>query len=338
MKGLPWIRLDVDLREHPKADRLADALGERRAWTYVVELWMWVGANQPDGDLSQVPDSAIARRAGYEGDAVRFVAALVACEFLGADRRIVGWVDRQGALAAKFDRDRKKPDGRKAPASRAVAAPTPPAPTTTPATPPQESRAGFQGVPHGDVDVDVDEAQERRTLSVAAAPAGAAPPVPVLTSPPHPDARRRRARPKADAPPSSFDAPCPHPDREGRHETYADGKGGMLCHACGARRRADVVPDEPERSAYLARYRELFSAPAADFTAPGLFAWRRLRTKHGTPALLTALEGCARDDWVRAHWTLKEVCSQAGVERGLKQPVHHASSGAGIEDAWAEGT
>ncbi len=163
MKGLPWIRLNTDLREHPKADRLADALGERRAWTYVVELWMWAGANQPDGDLSEMPDSGVARRAGYEGDPVRFVMALRSSGFMDEAGHLHDWTEHQGAIVAKFERDRAKPDGRKGDAPRA----SPP----TPAALPPPSRENPVRDTRGDVDVDVDENVEKKEqVPVAVAP------------------------------------------------------------------------------------------------------------------------------------------------------------------------
>lgn len=40
---------------------------------------------------------------------------------------------------------------------------------------------------------------------------------------------------QSSAEPPSLDRPCPHPDRNGKHETYTTGKE-CFCRACGARK------------------------------------------------------------------------------------------------------
>lgn len=106
--GLPWIKVYGNLPDHPKSDALAAALKRPRAWTHVVELWLWVSRVQPDGDLSALPDAAVAKRAGWNGDAGAFVAALLSVGFLDPDRRLHGWEDEQGAHARRREADRKR--------------------------------------------------------------------------------------------------------------------------------------------------------------------------------------------------------------------------------------
>ncbi len=84
-----------------------------------------------------------------------------------------------------------------------------------------------------------------------------------------------------------------------------------------AKPKAASVPDQPELGEYIARFRTVFASPDADLTGRGVFVWRTLRKKHGTPKLLQSIDGCHRDPHARS-WTLQEVCSQKGVERGLK--------------------
>lgn len=80
--SLPWIKLYNNLPEHPKSDRLAALLDDRRAWTYVVQLWLWASRVAPDGDLSGISDDMIAHRAGWQGDATLFAQALRTTGFL----------------------------------------------------------------------------------------------------------------------------------------------------------------------------------------------------------------------------------------------------------------
>lgn len=164
MRGLPWIRLDTDVKDHPKSDRLADALDEPRAWTYMVELWLWVANSQPDGDLSAMPDSGIARRAGYAGDPRRFVKALLSSGFLREDRVLSGWQERQSAIVAKFVRDRAKPDGRKS-AKSGRQDEIPRGIQEGEARDARGIAATPVGIPHGDVDVDVDENEDQELSS-----------------------------------------------------------------------------------------------------------------------------------------------------------------------------
>src|SRR5688572_15962882 len=70
--SLPWIKVFTNLPRHWKADRLGELLDDPRAWTYVVELWLWAADVRPDGDLSSLGNTTIARRAGWQGDAEKF--------------------------------------------------------------------------------------------------------------------------------------------------------------------------------------------------------------------------------------------------------------------------
>lgn len=105
--SLPWIRVYNDLPDHPKSDQLATSLGEARAWTHVLELWLWVSRVRPDGDLSGLSSAVIARRAGWHGDADAFTDALRQCGFLDGDQ-VHDWDEYQGAHSRKLQSDRTR--------------------------------------------------------------------------------------------------------------------------------------------------------------------------------------------------------------------------------------
>jgi len=112
--ALPWIKLYGDLPSHRKSVTLAALTGESRAWSHVVELWLWVSRHAPDGDLGAMPDAAIAAVAGWRGDAAQFVDALRRSGFLEGSQ-IHGWCEHNGAhqrkqIADKVRAERKKSD------------------------------------------------------------------------------------------------------------------------------------------------------------------------------------------------------------------------------------
>jgi len=105
--SLPWIRVYNDLPDHHKSDQLAGILGEPRAWTHVLELWLWVSRIRPDGNLAGLSPSVVARRAGWMGDADVFVDALRQCGFLDGDQ-VHDWDEYQGAHSRKLENDRTR--------------------------------------------------------------------------------------------------------------------------------------------------------------------------------------------------------------------------------------
>lgn len=98
--AMPWMKLAIALPRHPKSVTLGAMLGSARAWTHVVELWLWAAEVRPDGDLSDCDDVVLARCAGWLDDAGRFVEALVAAGFLDAGKRLVRWAEHQAARVA----------------------------------------------------------------------------------------------------------------------------------------------------------------------------------------------------------------------------------------------
>lgn len=117
VRTLSWIRVDVGVGQHPKTERLGDILGVERAHHLVIDLWLAVAITRPDGDLADVDDAWIARRAGWRGDAAAFTAALLAAGWLTTERRLHAWNDMQGAgavAAAKAERDASSRSARRA--------------------------------------------------------------------------------------------------------------------------------------------------------------------------------------------------------------------------------
>lgn len=122
MAGLPWFKQQVDLRRDPRALILGDILGDPRAWTYVVEMRMYLAENAPTGCVSGLhADIAFERGSGWTGERGRllnalrdagFVSAVPARDGGGIQIEDLDWVREQGAHVAKFQRDAKKPDGR----------------------------------------------------------------------------------------------------------------------------------------------------------------------------------------------------------------------------------
>ncbi len=102
---LPWIKVYGDLPTHRKSVTLAALLNEPRAWTHVVELWLWVSRHAPEGDLGKMPDAAVAHVAGWRGDAGSFVNALRVAGFLD-ETRIHGWYEHNGAHFRKQAADK----------------------------------------------------------------------------------------------------------------------------------------------------------------------------------------------------------------------------------------
>jgi hypothetical protein len=71
--ALPWIKVHSNLRRHPKAMALSDAVEQDHAWCYLVALWAWASEFCPTGVIS-----------------VRGIPRLV--------EREAGWTGQQGAL------------------------------------------------------------------------------------------------------------------------------------------------------------------------------------------------------------------------------------------------
>jgi hypothetical protein len=98
-----YIKVFVDLPRHPKSLALSAALKKPRAWTFMVELWLWASEIRADGDLSDCTDAAIARAAGFQGSPKAFVDALKATGFLTEEKTLAKWTVRQAAVVTGVD-------------------------------------------------------------------------------------------------------------------------------------------------------------------------------------------------------------------------------------------
>lgn len=106
-KRCPWIRLDVDLDQHPKLGKLAEAMkcDDERALARLVRFWMGVRVHAPEGNLSGVSPATIGGWMRAPGRAsVAWVEALKSCNFI-AGEEVVGWAERQLGVVEKAKRD-----------------------------------------------------------------------------------------------------------------------------------------------------------------------------------------------------------------------------------------
>lgn len=114
---MAWIESHQELAQHPKTIRLARLLDTNipAALGHLHLLWWWTLDYAEDGDLSAFDADDIAIAAQWDGDAERFVEALIECGpgdragFLDDDRSIHDWHDFAGRLIEQrqFNRERK---------------------------------------------------------------------------------------------------------------------------------------------------------------------------------------------------------------------------------------
>lgn len=108
---LPWIKVYGDLPTHRKSVTLAALLNEPRAWTHMVELWLWASRHAPTGDLAGMPDAAIARVSGWNGNPTAFVDAVRQSGFLDG-ACLHGWHEHNGAHQRKQAADKARNERR----------------------------------------------------------------------------------------------------------------------------------------------------------------------------------------------------------------------------------
>jgi hypothetical protein len=102
-----WIESHVELRDHPKTDRLMDALGvtRREAVGLLHMLWWRAVTYAPSGDLSSFTDGQIARWTDWDPDPALLVSGLTASGFLDDDRQLHDWGDYAGRLIYRRQQD-----------------------------------------------------------------------------------------------------------------------------------------------------------------------------------------------------------------------------------------
>lgn len=100
------VRISVGLPNHPKTKKLKRRVGGDGCWSLIV-LFLWVGAEKWDGDLSGMSDEDIELAAGWDGEPGALVAALLEVRFMVGDaftRRIHEWQEHNPYAATKGQR------------------------------------------------------------------------------------------------------------------------------------------------------------------------------------------------------------------------------------------
>lgn len=99
------IRLYITFKGHRKRRRLRQLLGDNST-DYIIDLWLTVAQDRPEGVLTGWDDADVALAAGWEGDASVFVKALISAGFLehdGSAYYLHGWGEHQPwAVNAKY--------------------------------------------------------------------------------------------------------------------------------------------------------------------------------------------------------------------------------------------
>jgi len=113
MAGLPWIPVHTDLPQHPKSMSLGIKLGEERAWSYVVQLWLWAASHAPEGRVDGAhAGQLVARASGWTKDPDQFITAMVEARFLDHEPdgslTIHDWDEYARAHIEKRERDRDR--------------------------------------------------------------------------------------------------------------------------------------------------------------------------------------------------------------------------------------
>lgn len=110
--ALSWIRVDANLRHHPKAIALSCELGDPRAHSYLIDLWSWSSKGAPLGQIRGKNVAAIVEGAcGWLGERGALFAALISTGWLdsadgGVD--IHDWAEHAGAYILKAQNDARK--------------------------------------------------------------------------------------------------------------------------------------------------------------------------------------------------------------------------------------
>jgi len=112
---MPWVQSHSNLRTHPKLKRAARAAGCSAVTMsgHLHWLWWWALETQPDGNLSDYDPEDIADAAGWEGDPLLFLSALMDCGpgdkvgFIDSDMRLHDWDEYGGKYRKRSEAGRK---------------------------------------------------------------------------------------------------------------------------------------------------------------------------------------------------------------------------------------
>jgi hypothetical protein len=103
-----WIRVDASVGRDPAVSSFADAIGVSipAAVGHLVLLWGCMAEHTPQGVLTPVGVKALEAWAGWSGKRGRFAAAFN--EHFVTDGTVRGWIDRQGKLGERAEKDRAR--------------------------------------------------------------------------------------------------------------------------------------------------------------------------------------------------------------------------------------
>ena len=76
------IRLSVSFKGHRKRKKFKMLLDHPSATDFLIDLWITVAVDRPDGSLAGLDSLDICLMAGWEGDCTHFVEALTAAGFI----------------------------------------------------------------------------------------------------------------------------------------------------------------------------------------------------------------------------------------------------------------
>lgn len=292
--SLPWIRVYNDLPDHPKSDHLAAILQEPRAWTHVLELWLWVSRVRPDGSLAGLHPVVIARRAGWHGDPITFVDAMRQAGFLDGDQ-VHGWFEYQGAHARKLEKDRSRirqlRDTEKNVAATLPATVGATVYATLPASvagsvPPLEESRGEEKIKNNNLALFSDEKAAGRGKAFG-----------------NPSERPRRGRPPKDQSP------------EAQAERQREREDG-------------------DRWIAKARTLIGLTAEEAPWSSATFMAFRQARKKRGMDQLMRALEGLEGDQWASKQGLQTLLSSALIEKGLAKASRHANTVGIGFDETW----
>lgn len=117
---MAWIQVHQSLKDHKKLYEAADELQIPPAYMLglLVAFWLWALDNAPDGRLDEIRPRTIARAAGWDGDADKFIAALKTARFVddnGGALALHNWGEYTGKLLERREAERERSRKRREP-------------------------------------------------------------------------------------------------------------------------------------------------------------------------------------------------------------------------------
>jgi hypothetical protein len=97
------IRISVSFKGHRKRKKFRMLLGDPGATDYLIDFWISVAMDRPDGNLGGLDDMDIALMAGWEGDPGKFISAMLDAGFLDRIESgfvVHGWTEHNGYASA----------------------------------------------------------------------------------------------------------------------------------------------------------------------------------------------------------------------------------------------